>query len=110
MPQCEFCERNDLCVSNYNAEKKFECPICRYKRLGIEESMSKEKIMEKLVIAQRELHCISQSLKTTSAMLDVEQRQLIKAQNCLKRWLNYGEHTHCESVILMDETKKIIKY
>lgn len=109
MPKCEYCERDELCVSNYNLYKKYECPICRYKRLGIEESMSKEKIMEKLVIAQRELHCVNQSLKITSSMLDVEQRRFIEAQNLLKRWMTYGEHTHCQSIILFDETKRIIK-
>ena len=108
MPKCEYCERDDLCVSSYNPERKFECPICRYKRLGIEESMSKESIMDKLVIAQRELHCLNSSLKVTSAMLGAEQRKFNEAQRLLKRWMAYGEHTHCESIILLDETKKII--
>ena len=108
MPQCEYCTRKDYPVSNYNVDKKFECPFCRYNRLGIEESMSKEKVVEKLIIAQRELHCVNSSLKTTSAMLDVEQRRFIEAQRLLNRWMIYGENTHCESEILLTDTKKTL--
>jgi hypothetical protein len=65
--------------------------------------------MEKLEIAQRELKHMHTSLKATWAMLDVEQRKFKEAQQLLNRWLIYGENTHCESQILLDETKKLIK-
>jgi hypothetical protein len=64
--------------------------------------------MEKLEIAQRELKHMNTSLKATWAMLDVEQRKFKEAQQLLNRWLVYGENTHCESQILLDETKKLI--
>lgn len=108
MPRCEYCERTDYPVSNYNPDKKFECPSCRMKRLKIEESESKDSLINKLVIVQRELHSMHQTVKYTSAMLDVEQRKLKEAQKLLKRWLTYGELTNCQSIPLLDETKKII--
>jgi hypothetical protein len=64
--------------------------------------------MEKLEIAQRELKHMNTSLKATWAMLDIEQRKFKEAQQLLNRWLIYGENTHCESQILLDETKKLI--
>jgi hypothetical protein len=64
--------------------------------------------MEKLELAQRELKHMNTSLKATWAMLDVEQRKFKEAQALLKRWMIYGEHTHCESQILLDETKRIV--
>jgi hypothetical protein len=64
--------------------------------------------MEKLEIAQRELKHMNTSLKATWAMLDVEQRKFKEAHQLLNRWLIYGQNTHCESQILLDETKKLI--
>ena len=64
--------------------------------------------MEKLEIVQRELKHMHKGLKATWAMLDVEQRKFIEAQQLLKRWMVYGENTNCQSQILLDETKKII--
>ena len=64
--------------------------------------------MEKLELAQRELKHMNTSLKATWAMLYIEQKKFKEAQELLKRWLIYGEHTHCESIILIDETKRII--
>jgi len=64
--------------------------------------------MEKLEIAQRELKHMHTGLKAAWAMLDVEQRKFKEAQQLLKRWLTYGENTHCESQILLTETKKMI--
>lgn len=65
--------------------------------------------MEKLEIVQRELKHMHTGLKATWAMLDVEQRKFKEAQQLLKRWMVYGENTHCENQSLLDETKKLIK-
>jgi hypothetical protein len=86
-----------------------ECSFCRSKRLGIYDSLSKEKIVEKLLVAHRELHCMTENSKAAWAMLEVEQRKLIDAKKWLKRWLTYGENTFCESKILINETKKVIE-
>ena len=107
--KCEYCGIEGFSCSTYNPDHKMECSFCRCKRLGIYDSLSTEKIIEKLVVAHRELHCMTENSKAAWAMLEVEQNKLIKAKECLKRWLTYGENTFCESEILINETKQHIK-
>jgi hypothetical protein len=51
-----------------------ECSFCRCKRLSIYDSLTKEKIIEKLLVAHRELHCMTENSKAAWAMLEVEQQ------------------------------------
>jgi hypothetical protein len=108
MLKCDYCGREGWSCSTYNPEHKFECSFCRCDRLGIYDSLSKEKIIEKLLAAHRELHCMTENSKAAWAMLEVEQRKFTNAKEWLKRWLTYGENTNCESEILITETKKAI--
>lgn len=108
MPLCEYCGSTEYCVSSYNPDKKMECPRCRRKRIDIDESMSKETLLKKIDDSHRELHCLKSSNNAISAMLDVEQRKFKKAKDLLKRWSTYGEHTHCKSIPLINETKEIL--
>jgi hypothetical protein len=85
-----------------------ECSFCRGKRLSIYDTLSKEKLIEKLLIAHRELHCMTENSKAAWGMLDIEKETNKTIKEWLSRWLQYGENTFCESNILLTETKKIL--
>ncbi len=106
--KCDYCEIEGYSCSTYNPDHKMECSFCRCKRLSIYDSLTKEKIIEKLLVAHRELHCMTENSKAAWAMLEVEQQKLSKTKEWLKRWLIYGENTFCESAILINETKLIV--
>jgi hypothetical protein len=110
MLKCDYCGRENTPCSTYNPDHKFECAFCRCDRLGIYDALSKEKIIEKLIVAHRELHCMSENSKSAWARVEVAEQKLDKAKEWLKRWLTYGENTFCESEILLNETKSIIGY
>jgi hypothetical protein len=109
MLKCDYCGRENTPCSTYNPDHKFECAFCRCDRLSIYDSLSKEKIIEKLIVAHRELHCMSENSKSVWAMLDVEKQTTKVMKEWLTRWLQYGENTFCESEILLTETKKLLK-
>ena len=85
-----------------------ECSFCRGKRLSIYDTLSKEKLIEKLLVTHRELHCMTENSKAAWAMLDVEKQTTKAMKEWLTRWLQYGENTFCESEILITETKKAL--
>lgn len=109
MIKCDYCGIEGYSCSTYNPEHKMECSFCRCKRLGIYDSLSKEKIIEKLMIAHRELHCMTENSKAAWAMLDVEKQITKEMKQWLLRWLVYGENTNCQSEILINETKLVLK-
>jgi len=105
---CAYCGREGWSCSTYNPEHKFECSFCRSDRLGIYDSLSKEKIIEKLITAHRELHCMTENSKSAWARVEVAEQRIEKDKYWLMRWLTYGENTFCESQSLIDETKKLV--
>ena len=105
---CAYCGREGWSCSTYNPEHKFECSFCRSDRLGIYDSLSKEKIIEKLLVAHRELHCMTENSKAAWAMLDAEKAITKAMKEWLFRWVTYGQNTFCESEILINETKKLV--
>lgn len=106
--KCEYCGIEGFSCSTYNPDHKMECSFCRSKRLSIYDSLSKEKIIEKLLVTHRELHCMTENSKAAWAMLDVEKQTTKSMKEWLERWLQYGENTFCESEILLTETKKLL--
>lgn len=106
--KCDYCGKINTPCSTYNPDHKMECSFCRCNRLGIYNSLSKEKLIEKLIISHRELHCMTENSKAAWIMLDAEKSENKNIKEWLKRWLIYGKNTFCESEILINETKKLL--
>jgi hypothetical protein len=106
---CYFCKQENGSCSTYNPLHEMECATCRRKRLNIYEDITKEALIEKLFITHRELHCMSLNSKGAWNFLDEEKKLTKECKLYLERWLQYGENTFCESEILINETKLLIK-
>ena len=104
---CDYCQQDVGSVSIYNPMHKMECSRCLCKRVGIYDHLTKEEVVAKLLIAHREMHCLSETVKSQSEMLEARTMKIDRLKTLLVKWWWYGNGTDCQGLVV-GETKEAI--
>lgn len=67
---CDFCQQECGSVTMLNDTRKFECSRCRCKRVGIYDHHTREQLIDKLMVAHREMFSMKSVIKSLNGIIE----------------------------------------